>query len=247
MPSTLSKEEANSRSFRCGICLEEGIDSFKGYCLQSCDHRFCVSCLGSLVRVTIGNAESARASLRIPCPDVDCKQALTVNDIQYIFRDDRDSWGEYCNAANLSLLETEIAKKKGTRRCPAEHCNYTFCFEPSWDPNSQGTRFICPQCNSSFCLQCKANGGAVGPDHPGMCCAERIEQLQHEQEERRKFEQWKRENAQADARFQQLMQRESQRGSTKPCPRCSALVTKNGGCDHMYCTQCGNHYNWSAA
>lgn len=34
--------------------------------------------------------------------------------------------------------------------------------------------------------------------------------------------------------------------STKRCPfqGCSAVIEKNGGCDHMHCLQCGGHFCW---
>lgn len=33
----------------------------------------------------------------------------------------------------------------------------------------------------------------------------------------------------------------------KHCPNCQMIIEKNGGCDHMYCTNCNTHFNWSAA
>jgi len=34
------------------------------------------------------------------------------------------------------------------------------------------------------------------------------------------------------------------KASTKPCPRCSTLIHKTEGCDHMNCTNCGVHFSW---
>jgi len=31
----------------------------------------------------------------------------------------------------------------------------------------------------------------------------------------------------------------------KPCPKCGILIDKNGGCDHMHCSQCKHDYWWS--
>jgi len=32
--------------------------------------------------------------------------------------------------------------------------------------------------------------------------------------------------------------------NTKPCPRCSILISKNGGCNHMCCSSCGMNFFW---
>ena len=34
------------------------------------------------------------------------------------------------------------------------------------------------------------------------------------------------------------------RNHTKPCPRCSALIYKTEGCDHMHCTNCNTHFSY---
>ncbi|XP_038150993.1 E3 ubiquitin-protein ligase RNF14-like [Cyprinodon tularosa] len=33
-------------------------------------------------------------------------------------------------------------------------------------------------------------------------------------------------------------------GNTKPCPHCFCTIQKDGGCNHMYCTQCYRPFNW---
>jgi hypothetical protein len=91
-----------------------------------------------------------------------------------------------------------------------------------------------------------ANQGNIGPPHKGLSCFERInKQLQKEQHERELFEEWKKDNEQAE--FQELIEQERQKQTTKPCPNCKRLITKNGGCNHMHCTGCGRRYNWDQA
>ena len=71
-----------------------------------------------------------------------------------------------------------------------------------------------------------------------------MEEIKQSKERQRKLEEWKKENAQADARFQELLQREGAAGRTKPCPHCHTPITKNGGCKHMHCTRCNTNFNW---
>jgi len=191
-------------------------------------------------------------------------------DVRAVFYRERDVWEKYSEWTSLGMLEGEIGADVGhgvvrgdggdgggaggggnvvTMRCPANRCNYTFVYEATNAHDNQrpeGTLFVCPLCQSAYCLNCRANDGAVGPAHD-LTCLQRLEQLETEEEERRKLEEWKKENAAGDVRFRELMRSESQKGATKPCPRCKRLTTKNGGCDHMHCSSCNHSYNWSGA
>ncbi len=31
------------------------------------------------------------------------------------------------------------------------------------------------------------------------------------------------------------------------CPKCFAAIEKNGGCNHMHCTRCNTHFDWTQA
>ncbi|KAI1660434.1 hypothetical protein F4813DRAFT_386635 [Daldinia decipiens] len=33
----------------------------------------------------------------------------------------------------------------------------------------------------------------------------------------------------------------------KHCPNCAVEILKDGGCDHMYCTNCGYRFDWTLA
>ncbi|CAB9515129.1 expressed unknown protein [Seminavis robusta] len=116
--------------------------------------------------------------------------------------------------------------------------------QPKVYPN--GCYFKCLECNSSYCLDCPANEGRVGPPHKGKC-DERVKVLNMTAKERKQLKAWEKINAEADGRFRALLKRESKSGKTKACPKCFRLITKNKGCDHMVCTGCKKRFNWSSA
>lgn len=243
-PSLKRKRRTSSRSrnrrFECLICLEDDIEGCYGYTLH-CSHRFCLPCLSGLVQSA---TTTATAEPLIPCPEPKCKKPITAIDIQYIFRDEPNKWNAFSQKRNEAWIESQLQEGGGImRRCPAERCNYAFVHELRQE-NAVGTHFQCPLCNNSFCLDCPANNGNVGPSHTAMTCEERRQELVQKEKEREKLEQWKVLNAQADQRFKELLENERIAGTTKNCPRCNASITKNGGCNHMRC-RCGHDYNWS--
>lgn len=236
-----SQKRRRGTPFDCQICLESDLPSFKGYSLQSCKHRFCTDCLTELIQSHLGDKNSA--TLHIICPRHKCKSKLTRGDIQYILRDNPNLWKDFTEKANLCVLEAEVVDEDSdTRRCPSERCNFIFQFRPG--TGAEGRQFDCPMCHTQYCLQCGANDRKVGPAHPLMTCADRFKQLEEEAEERRKFQDWQKENSKADERFQELLKEEESKGLTKPCPKCKAPITKNGGCAHMHCTRCDTHFLW---
>ncbi|GFH49664.1 hypothetical protein CTEN210_06140 [Chaetoceros tenuissimus] len=227
------------KSFTCNICLDDDVKYFLGYSLSTCNHRFCIECLANLIKSNV--PRSGAMSSQITCPSIQCKQHLSLLDIQYIFKDEPESWRIYSTQISTVSIENQVSNDVNSmRRCPAERCNYVFIY----DDNESVRHFDCPLCHSSFCLKCVANDGNVGPAHIEQSCVERYEQLQKEEEERVKLEQWRVENSQADARFKAMMDQERSNGMTRQCPSCKRLITKNGGCDHMMCV-CGRSYNWS--
>jgi len=253
-------------NFKCTICLEEDLPGSQSHWIGGCRHQFCIGCLQSLIQSSM-KSPCITARGGVPCPHVGCDGTLTITDIREVFYSDRTVWELYSEWTSLAMLEGEIGVEGNndgvegdgcgtgramTMRCPANRCNYTFVHESTQVTNNQqppqpeGTLFVCPMCQQAYCLNCKANGGKIGPAHD-LTCLQRLEQLERTKEERQKLEEWKKENAMGDVRFQELMRAESQKGATKPCPKCKRLITKNGGCDHMHCASCNHSYNWSQA
>lgn len=244
-----SQKRPRGPPFSCSICLEDHLASFKGYSINACLHKFCIHCLVQLLQTQVNEASSGSTCLFLRCPHEGCNSRLTTEDVQDLLRllPDRNQacslWKRYTEIANLSALEAQVTDDTSeTRRCPSEHCNYLFQFAPG--TGTEGRHFSCPLCADEYCLNCGANNGLVGPAHPTQTCYERTEQLRHEVEERRKFQDWQHQNAKADEHFQALLNTEARAGITQPCPNCRTPITKNGGCSHMRCTRCRTDFTW---
>ena len=106
---------------------------------------------------------------------------------------DDETWRKFEQRSDEQLLET-LVREGGARRCPAGTCNYAFVWTEG-DPR----HYDCPACAASFCLECPAVGGGVGPAHPGVSCHEYVERLAADAEAKRRLDEWRLENGRADA------------------------------------------------
>ncbi|KAG0236139.1 hypothetical protein BGW42_004023 [Actinomortierella wolfii] len=99
--------------------------------------------------------------------------------------------------------------------CPNPKCNLLMEREEASDKGkapSRGQAFNCPYCRHYFCVEC------LEPGHPGKSC---LEAKEYERErEQRQFEALVTEN-----RWQR-------------CPKCTIVIEKLAGCNHMKCTRC---------
>ena len=88
------------------------------------------------------------------------------------------------------------------------------CQEPNTDgPTARSNQLTCSKCRASFCFV-HANA------HPGMGCR------QYERRQRR----------------EELLNRRAVEELTRRCPGCSTPVEKAGGCNHLTCPQCRQHF-----
>jgi len=233
-----SNKKKSAVAIDCSICLES-MEPDQRYSLTTCAHSFCKSCLHHYVQSKVSGKEIRL----LVCPNTKCRISLDPSDVRASTLElgDTACWQTYQEVATESFLDTAVASKdKSIRRCPSNHCNFTFQYD---DGNEGGQLFICPQCSGAYCLQCPVVQGRVGPAHDDTC-QNVMEKVQKSQERQRKLEEWKQENDQADARFQELLQREGATGKTQQCPKCKTPITKNGGCGHMHCTSCHTNFSW---
>jgi len=202
----------------------------------SCGHRFCTPCIAEHVKVKIQSRDVASA---LACPD--CAQPISIADTHALTwgMGDNAAWQQFSAVADEACIEA-LVRSGQARRCPSAKCNYVFVRAPG-----DARHYECPSCAQAFCLACTALGGAVGPAHPGMCCATYTEKLEADREAKRKLELWRMENSRADQKFRELMRSELRSGKSKPCPRCKQAITKDGGCHHHTCTSCKVRFCWN--
>jgi IBR domain, a half RING-finger domain/Zinc finger, C3HC4 type (RING finger) len=98
--------------------------------------------------------------------------------------------------------------------CPTPDCPQIYRLE-------EGKGVVhCPSCFGTCCVSCH------GEDHEGFSCEEWKLHRDPEVQERLLMD-WVKENA-----------------NVNKCPSCGALIEKNGGCNHMICSQCKSHICW---
>jgi len=103
--------------------------------------------------------------------------------------------------------------------------NPVLCFCPGPDcqmiiysTTKKAHRVTCKACNTLFCFQCGQNYHA-----PATCEI---------------IKKWLRKCADDSETANYIS------ANTKDCPKCHASIEKNGGCNHMHCTKCGEHFCW---
>lgn len=102
---------------------------------------------------------------------------------------------------------------------PAEfhYCPTPDCKAVYRPTTKEGTSHQCSACLNRICAVCHTEY------HEGLTCAEHRDNLEGGNAA---FRRWREENG------------------VKPCPVCKVNLEKNGGCNHMHCTNCRTHICW---
>lgn len=160
--------------------------------------------------------EIMESRVNICCPE--CAERFHPNDIKMILNDSMliQKYEDF-------MVRRVLVSNPDARWCPAPNCGYaviaTGCASC---PKLKCER---PECETDFCYHCKQIW------HPNQTCdAARAERSP---------------NMRAAA-LNYNHETGSQKDDIKPCPRCSAFITKmnDGSCNHMTCTVCGAEFCW---
>ncbi len=247
------EEEKARRMFNCQICLED--HEINGCYTLECDHRFCQDRLSGYICSKINSHEVGERMMVCPLPD--CGIPISHPIIRGCTKDlnNLEAYQKYCEFTKDDYIAAELQKgsaSKGTCliRCPSETCNYVFYFNLS---SSRPFAFNCEACNQSYCFNCQVIrsaeaspsvspiGGSrisYGPGHAPHSCAEQLEIITKNVEEKRKLDEWRELNANGERLLEELMREKG----WKACPNCSTKIERIRGCDHMTCEGCGCHF-----
>jgi hypothetical protein len=116
---------------------------------------------------------------------------------------------------DVMLLDVTLESDPNCRFCPRPGCGTAMM----GDPHRPMMNCPRPGCNFAYCFNCREAW------HADTTCA--------------LYQEWKAENNGADAKFGNWAA-----ANAKPCPKCSVLINKDGGCNHMKCTRCKADFCW---
>lgn len=165
------------------------------------------------------------------CPLPNCNVSISEVIVRGCTKDLQKTaeYNKYCEFRTEIFIEAGM-KSGGMMCCPTENCVFRF----QWNPSGGTIPFTCEACTQSYCLNCEVAGGRVGPGHEPLSCQDQIEKLERDAAARAKYEEWQRDNANA----QQLFEKMIADNGWKQCPSCAVYIERNQGCDHMTCKKC---------
>jgi len=134
----------------CGICYDDSPTVFG----MACGHTFCRDCWHSFLQESI-SLSSGPAILRTRCPQHDCSERITPDEIQLLSPELMSTWNE----AYLSLFIDKYTQYR--------HCTGPDCHMIAHIVSQLSLRCLpvtCSSCDTSFCFHC-----AEGPHQPARC------------------------------------------------------------------------------
>jgi len=145
----------------------------------------------------------------ITCPHPECKVLLHLTEVRHLIPADQFERFE------RFILQQALESMPDVSWCPKAGCTNAMI----GDPNRPMMVCSNTSCNFSYCFNCKEEW------HADSTCEQ--------------YQQWKIENREADARYEEWV-----RANAKRCPKCKSPIEKNGGCNHMTCKKCSHEFCW---
>ncbi|XP_029439896.1 E3 ubiquitin-protein ligase RNF14-like [Rhinatrema bivittatum] len=210
-----------SKRHMCNICFSEKLGS---ECMhfRVCQHVYCSACLKDFFEIQIKEGHVQYLN----CPEPECKSVATPAQVKELV--DEQMFSRY----DRLLLQSSLDLMADVVYCPRLSCQTPVMQEPGC------TLGICSNCCYPFCTLCKMTYHGVSP------CKLTAEEEEASKEPeyispKSNLRNWKQKAWQEKQSATYIKQ------ETNPCPRCAAPIQKNGGCDHMFCSNCGCNFSWS--
>uniref|UniRef100_G3NS59 RBR-type E3 ubiquitin transferase n=1 Tax=Gasterosteus aculeatus TaxID=69293 RepID=G3NS59_GASAC len=215
--------------FDCGVCLAGFLGSD---CVQlpECGHIFCRACLAKFceLRITEGNVKG------VTCPEADCAATPTPAQVRCLVGE--DLFGRY----DRLLLQSTLDCMADVVYCPRRVCGSAVIFE------SSGAAAQCSVCSFAFCVTCRKN--YHGTEQCSVCVSAGLMGLWEDYTSGSKKRQRLLEKRYGRAVMQgtvgECLSEDWISCNSKKCPHCFCKIEKNGGCNMMTCTHCGQRFCW---
>uniref|UniRef100_A0A6B2LEK7 RBR-type E3 ubiquitin transferase n=1 Tax=Arcella intermedia TaxID=1963864 RepID=A0A6B2LEK7_9EUKA len=213
-------KEAENKTIDCAICYDS-VNIRDTYTFDSCFHRFCRDCLKGYIQVEIneGNIQRKGKTFGLKCPGNTCSNILAPHDIKNVV--DKATYDRY----DSMLRDLAIENMSDVSWCPTPGCGNALIQDSHTIP-----LLVCYTCKHTWCAKCNV------PWHFESTCQSYQAWLEKLRSEKKLKEKKELENDEAYKRWIKQY--------TKPCPKCSSPIDKNGGCNHMTCRNCGYHFCW---
>jgi IBR domain. len=138
----------------CAICA--GSTAVENYIALTCGHNHCPDCLEHMIT----NALQERTTAVLRCPELNCRQAISPDDIAQITANDQD----IIDAITRIRHREQIVTQPNFRECPTPNCTHHF----TSNTNNVHT-MTCPECNVRYCSDCLH-------EHPNTITCQQIRQ-----------------------------------------------------------------------
>mmetsp|Transcript_44925 Transcript_44925/g.66086 ORF Transcript_44925/g.66086 Transcript_44925/m.66086 type:complete len:571 (+) Transcript_44925:74-1786(+) len=209
-----SEEKQRKLTGSCSICISDDIPPEDMYSMP-CGHDFCRNCWSGYIESTI--VSDGPNSVNATCPHPKCNEIITEEEVKDIIAPQSDKAGSSYPLL-IKYREYQIRSFVEMNRCTR------WCPGPGCDKVAVASSFgligvvDCDKCHTQFCLSC----GEL--NHRPLSCD--------------LVTKWNEKNADQGQTADWMLI------NTKNCPKCSSRIDKNGGCNHMICSQCDYHFCW---
>lgn len=206
--------KTNDTPVDCTICWDT-VEPQNAYAVE-CGHDVCKSCIVQHLSHALSTKKADTFPMR--CPNAKCLRLWPLSLIHDVLSTssgvNRSELQEKCNRFAVDAI---VESKGFLQWCtsPTGGCGHVVRVPQRKD---NAFHVQCHHCYSRFCFNCSNE-----PHGPATC---------------KMLRDWIKKRAD-DSETANWVQ-----ANTKNCPKCDKIIEKNGGCNHMTCSQCRHEFCW---